>query len=263
MTDLHDDVRDLLLRHAEHDIHPDADRAWPRVADRLEPGRRRTDVTRRAPFVLVAAALAVLLGVGAVVARGVDDDRSTHNIAGPGPATTERTTPPASVVHDLPAVWPTDSSAELDAYPRRDTLVDPVDAAREYIAARVGVSRHTTYSAFQSGDGESGEVVVGGDVATIVSLRRLGGDGTPWYVVASVSELMPAMESPAAAAHTVVVVDADGQLTIRHPGDADVTRPAAKGEELDVDGQGAFLLTLADGTTALTEVRDTRAATVP
>lgn len=167
--------------------------------------------------------------------------------------TTTTTVPPSSEFPPGVWPWPMDSM--------QSSLRDPVETARAYIESRIGISNTTTVSAYQAGDGRSGEVVFGGDIQTTVFVRVFEGQ---WYVEGSASDLVTLHDG-------IARIEADGWLqsfTLRSSGVSSALQPAhaAKaGDEItdvfasepDTDLVSAvrFLLTTSDGVKGLTEVR--------
>jgi hypothetical protein len=178
----------------------------------------------------------------------------------PEPATTT-TTVAGPAFYLPPGVWPWPADG-------MQPFTDPVDAARAYIDARVGLSDGTTFSQLYAGDARSGEVAVGGDVDTHVFVRQTADD--EWYVVGSASDLVTLHEQPTGS--RLAVVEADGWLqsfTQLSTGDSSALVPAHEATSGDEITEGLafdlnsdqvvkrvwFLLTAADGMKGLSEIR--------
>lgn len=188
-----DDVRDMLRRKAAS-VHPSPD-GLEKIESKLgaEPAR-----ARRAPMLAAAAILVIaLLSIALVVAQR--DDRT--QVAAIPPATTTTMTTPAAP----PGVWPWQTET-VD----QSALRDPVETAKAYVAARVGITTATTVSDFQQGDVSSGEVVFGGDVSTTVLVRRDYVHHS-WYVVGAASDLVP-IQTLVDGTHGYTI-EADGDIT--------------------------------------------------
>lgn len=297
---IEDEVRTMLARRAA-DVNPAPD-AWWAVQARLVDenggtdgegvGGDRTVVPlrpregRRPARLLVAAALAAVVGLVAVVATRPDGDQRVRTVPADGTTTTP-TPPPPSPAVDPPALWPATTpeglagfQAEADAG-RRPDLLDPRAAAGQYLsdrflAAAGAPARFDEVQEFRAGDATSGEVPYrAGGLPGTVLVRRAGGEGSIWYVVALTHLRLP-VEEPAYDGHRlrfVVRPTAAGRLVVTQaengrPGRelrrGDVTAGQAVEVEETIDGPDRLVvqlsLTGADGILSLAEFGVDRAA---
>ena len=202
-TESHEaEVRAMLQRRAA-DVHPSPG-AWEAITDRIEApaeatvlpfdragrvGSRRRAVGAAAAAAVAAATLggAALLGSGptSLVADAPEEAAPVTTVApAPGPAETP-----------IPAVWPEVTEESLRSFADANPfLLDPVETARTYLAERLQPpgGQPVELDELQQGDARSGSIryQAGTDLGGEVLLRRLGGEGTPWYVVATVNDLL-------------------------------------------------------------------------
>jgi hypothetical protein len=171
-----DDVR-AMLRERATDVHPSPS-ALDRIEARLEAPVRRSS---RLPLLAAAAVIVVVALVGALLAARHDDATPvTSRPASSTSTTTTSTTIAATPLPDGVFPWAGD---DVDA----SAVTDPVSIARAYILDRVGLGPATTFSSFQQGDANSGEVVVGGDLDSTVFVRR---SGDRWFVEGAASDAL-------------------------------------------------------------------------
>ena len=292
-----DEVRQMLERRAR-DVSPSPD-AWAEIEarlagevageDRVAPPPAR--LHRRAPF-LIAAAVLVALGVTAALVAG-PDGTSRVDTGPAGPALT----PPSTTFDAIDAhpealrlievsVWPaTDAAAhaalqaEADAGSRPD-LLDPRAAAGQYLSDRfvAGPGPRVDFEVgeYRAGDAQSGEVAyLAGGLPGSVLVRRSGGEGSIWYVIALTTLRLP-VEAASFDGTTVSVrvrPTVAGQLEsqiawvgegdpVRAVQDVVAGRPVEFAETHRSDTAAVVLLRLtgADGVVSLAELRVQRAS---
>jgi len=194
-----------MLQRRAADAHPSPG-AWEAITSRLgEPEAatvlpfRRSEGRRRALVGAAAAALVVVVGVGAF-ALAARDGEPADVVAGPPdqdqPVTTVTIAPVPSGT-PLRGVWPVATEEALRDFAEANPFVtDPVQTAATYLADRLtdadGEPISAQLSDLQQGDSQSGEVqyTYGEGAGGSVHLRRLGGEGSPWYVVAAATDLL-------------------------------------------------------------------------
>ena len=186
---IEDDIRQLLQDRADA-VEPSAD-GLEAIEAKLDAPSRRS----RLPMI-AAAVLVVVAAVGAVLfeARDRREPAVTHPIS-----STTTTSIAATPEPDGVFPWPGDE-------PGPTAADDPVAIARAYILDRVGLGPGTTFSSFQQGDANSGEVVVGGDLHSTVFVRR---SGSAWFVQGAASDALPVHQ----------LADGSYQCTIETAGD--------------------------------------------
>jgi hypothetical protein len=200
---IEDDVRRMLREHAE-DVRPSSD-ALDRIEARLDADDRRPS---RLPMLAAAAILVVVALVGVIVLAQRDDTTPVTAT----PSTTSIATTSTTLVASTPIPagvfpWPGDDVGSA--------TTDPVSIARAYILDRVGLGPGTTFSSFQQGDTNSGEVVVGGDLHTTVFVRRAD---DRWFVQGAASDALPIHEAD--DGRFLCTIEAKGELITwrREPG---------------------------------------------
>ena len=199
-TESHEaEVRAMLQRRAA-DVHPSPG-AWEAITDRIQaPAEatvlpldraRRSGPRRRTVGAAAAAVAAATLGGAALLGSG-----PTSLVADAPEDAAVTTVAPVPVPETpIPAVWPAATEESLRSFADDNPiLVDPVETARAYLAERLQPpgGPAVELDALQQGDAQSGSIryQAGADLGGEVLLRRLGGPGTPWYVVAAVNDLL-------------------------------------------------------------------------
>ncbi|MGH9165629.1 MAG: hypothetical protein ACRDZW_08985 [Acidimicrobiales bacterium] len=190
-----DEVRAMLRRRAG-DVDP-APAEWGHRITRVDHGDDRSPTRRRPPMpLLVAAVMVVVLGLAGVLAARPDGGQRVGTVA---PVTSVAPPPPAP---DIRPLWPATTRAGLDALQRqadagrRPDLLDPRAAAGQYLSDRflAVTEKRVAFEVkeYRAGDNQSGEVpFVADSLPGTVLVRRLGGEGSLWYVVALTNLRLP------------------------------------------------------------------------
>lgn len=195
------EVRAMLQRRAA-DVHPSPG-AWEAITERIDApaeaavlpfDRARRSGSRRRAVGAAAAAAVAAAAFGGAALLGSGPTSLVADAPEEAPATTVAPVPAPSET-SIPAVWPQSTEESLRSFADANPfLLDPVETARAYLAERLQPpgGQPVELDELQQGDAQSGSVryQVGTELSGEVLLRRLGGDGTPWYVVATVNDLL-------------------------------------------------------------------------
>lgn len=210
---IENDVTEMLRRRAgDATVSPDA---WDSIVERIDDDESRGTVLTLAPRphrfngpvvlgAIAAALLVVVASLALIQDRGEDERVRAADDGSPAPSTKGEPDgrAPATTSAQRP-VWPATTDEELarlqkeaDAGLRPD-LLDPRAVAGGYLSDRFGdestgrLTQQFAVGEFAQGDSNSGEVAYesppGGPFGGTVLVRRAGGDGAIWFVVASSS----------------------------------------------------------------------------